>query len=218
VALFLVFGSVQFFDTLIRFVLLLGIYSLYKLHFLAELLQIGLHTLTMDMPVKLFFVVFLLLQSLSSFAQQVIEVKSKIIDLGVVRETIGLSTKKIILKLSSESPEEFKVKFNYKYRFVSQELDALFVGASGNLSFSTHSVSSETYEADSKLVFDISESSAVKGEDLELMVEISKPNQNSHGIKVVVNLIDAKGNIISGGRKLLGLLGRSYKIQEEACQ
>ena len=167
---------------------------------------------------KLFFIVFLLLQSLSSFAQQVIEVNSKMIDLGEVRETMGLSTKKIILKLSAGSPEEFKVKFNYKYRFVSQELDALFVGASGNLSYSTHSVSSETYEADSKLVFDISESSAIKGEDLEVMVEISKPNQNSHGIKVVVNLIDAKGNVISGGRKLLGLLGRSYTIKQEACQ
>ncbi len=47
----------------------------------------------MDMPVKLFFVVFLLLQSLSSFAQQVIEVNSKIIDFGEVRETMGLSTK-----------------------------------------------------------------------------------------------------------------------------
>jgi hypothetical protein len=172
----------------------------------------------MDMSVKLFFVVFLLLQSFGSFAQQVIEVKSKMIDLGEVRETMGLSFKKIILKLSAESPEEFKVKFNYKYRFVSQELSAIFVGPSGNLTYSTRSVSSETYEADSKLDFDISESSAAKGEHLELMVEISKPNQNSHGIKVVVNLIDAKGNIISGGRKLLGLLGRSYKIHQEACQ
>jgi hypothetical protein len=68
------------------------------------------------------------------------------------------------------------------------------------------------------LVFDISESSVRSGDELDLLVEISKPNQNAHGIKVVVTLKDAKGNIVSGGRKLLGLLGRSYQIQQEACQ
>jgi hypothetical protein len=172
----------------------------------------------MDMPVKLFFVVFLLLQSLSSFAQQVIEVKSEMIDLGEVRETMGLSTKKISLKISGSSPEEFRVKFKYKYRFVSHELDNVFVGPNGSLSYSTRASSSETFEADTKLVFDIGESSAHRGDELDLLVEISKPNQNAHGIKVVVTLKDAKGNVVSGGRKLLGLLGRSYKIHQEACQ
>ena len=172
----------------------------------------------MDMPVKLFFVVFLLLQSLSSFAQQVIEVNSREIDLGEIRETLGLSTKRVLLKVSASSPEEFKVKFNYKYRFVSHELDNVFVGANGNLGYSTRVSSSDNYDADTKLVFDISESSVSRGDQLDLLVEISKPNQNAHGIKVVVTLKDAKGNVVSGGRKLLGLLGRSYKIQQEVCQ
>ncbi len=166
---------------------------------------------------KLFFVVFLLLQSLSSFAQQVIEVNSREIDLGEIRETLGLSTKRVLLKVSASSPEEFKVKFNYKYRFVSHELDNVFVGANGNLGYSTRVSSSDNYDADTKLVFDISESSVSRGDQLDLLVEISKPNQNAHGIKVVVTLKDAKGNVVSGGRKFLGLLGRSYKVTESIC-
>jgi hypothetical protein len=50
-----------------------------------------------------------------------------------------------------------------------------------------------------------------------VIIEIDRPNKNMHHLNVVVSLKDAKGNIVSGGRKLLGLLGRSYKISEEAC-
>ena len=164
------------------------------------------------------FFLFLMLLTSNVFAQQSIEVISPLIDLGEIHETMGLSTKKISLKISASSPEEFKVKFKYKYRFVSHELDNVFVGPNGSLSYSTRASSSETYEADTKLVFDIGESSVHRGDELDLLVEISKPNQNAHGIKVEVTLKDAKGNIVSGGRKLLGLLGRSYKIQQEACQ
>ena len=85
------------------------------------------------------------------------------------------------------------------------------------MGYSTRVSSSDNYDADSKLVFDISESSVSRGDQLDLLVEISKPNQNAHGIEVVVTLKDAKGNVVSGGRKLLGLLGRSYKVTESIC-
>ena len=173
--------------------------------------------LNQGFALRSYLLLFLVIFTSNAFAQQVIEVNSREIDLGEIRETMGLSTKRVLLKVSVSSPEEFKVKFNYKYRFVSHELDNVFVGANGNLGYSTRVSSSDNYDADTKLVFDISESSVSRGDQLDLLVEISKPNQNAHGIKVVVTLKDAKGNVVSGGRKFLGLLGRSYKVTESIC-
>lgn len=153
-----------------------------------------------------------MLLSLNSFAQKVHQVSGDVLDLGDMR-----GTEKFVLKIDPNTPEEFKVKFNYKYNFVSQELSNVFIGPSGDLGFSTRSVSSETYENKTKLVFDIGESSAVRGDSLELLVEISRPNKNMHHLDVVVTLRDSKGNVVSGGRKLLGLLGRSYKVSEKLC-
>lgn len=161
---------------------------------------------------KLLIALLVTLFSLSSFAQKVHQVNGSVIDLGDMR-----GKNKFILKIDAGSPEEFKVKFNYKYNFVSQEIGSVFVGPSGDLGFSTRSVSSETYENKSKIAFDIGESSVTRGDSLEVIIEIDRPNKNMHHLNVVVSLKDAKGNIVSGGRKLLGLLGRSYKISEEAC-
>jgi hypothetical protein len=148
----------------------------------------------------------------SVYADQVFEVSSKVVDLGVVTETYGKSVKRVLLKISPESPKEFKVKFNYKYRFTSKELDSVIVTPGGFGGFSTRTVS-ESFEANEILRFDASESSAQMGDDLAVIIEISKPNQNIHGIKVAVKLVEEKGNTIDGGRRLLGLLGRSYKIK-----
>lgn len=150
--------------------------------------------------------------SFGALAQKVHQVSGDVIDLGEMR-----GTQKFVLKIDANSPDEFKVKFNYKYNFVSQELSSVFVGPSGELGWSTRSVSSETYENKTKLMFDISESTVARGDTLELLVEVSRPNKNMHHLKVVVSLRDAKGNEVSGGRKLLGLLGRSYKVSAQGC-
>lgn len=161
---------------------------------------------------KLLICSLTLLLSFGAFAQKVHQVSGEVLDLGDMR-----GTSKFVLKLDSSTPKEFKVKFNYKYQFVSQELNGVFVGPSGDLAFSTRPVSSETYENKSKLVFDIEESTVMNGDDLELLIEVSRPNKNMHHLKVVVSLRDAKGNVVSGGRRLLGLLGRSYKISAQGC-
>jgi hypothetical protein len=148
----------------------------------------------------------------SVYADQVVEVKSKEVDLGIVTETYGKSIKRVLLKITPDSPKEFKVKFNYKYRFTSKELDSVILTPGGFGGFSTRTVS-ESYEANEVLRFDASESSAQMGDDLEVMIEISKPNQNIHGIKVAVKLVEEKGNTVEGGKRLLGLLSRSYKIK-----
>ncbi len=161
----------------------------------------------------LLVVLFAFLSGFNSvYADQVFEVNSNVVDLGVVTETYGKSIKRVLLKISPQSPKEFKVKFNYKYRFTSKELDSVVLTPGGFGGFSTRTVS-ESFEADEIIRFDTSESSVQVGDDLEVIIEISKPNQNIHGIKVAVKLVDEKGNTVDGGRKLLGLLGRSYKIK-----
>lgn len=161
---------------------------------------------------KLLVLSLSLILSMGALAQKVHQVSGEVIDLGDMR-----GTQKFVLKIDGNSPEEFKVKFNYKYNFVSQELNGVFVAPSGDLGFMTRPVSSETYENKTKLVFDIAESTVARGETLELLVEVSRPNKNMHHLKVDVSLRDAKGNVVSGGRKLLGLLGRSYKVSAQEC-
>ncbi len=157
-----------------------------------------------------FFLLFLC--SVSAFAQQSIEVSSNVVDLGSVTETYGTRPKIVTLKITPNSPKEFKVKFNYKYRFTSKELDSVILTPGGFGGFTTRTTS-ESFDADETLRFDISDSSVQLGDELELVVEISKPNQNIHGIKVAVKLVEDRGNTVDGGRKLLGLLGRSYHVK-----
>jgi len=157
---------------------------------------------------KAFLTLLVLLFSLNSFAQKATVVNAKVVDLGDMR---GMN--KFVLKINPQSPEQFKIVFNYKYNFESQEIGEVFVGAGGSLGFSTRTSYSETYENKQKILIDLSESSVVKeGEELELVLDINRPNKNMHGLKILVTLKDAKGNRIEGGKKLLGLLGRSYSI------
>lgn len=153
--------------------------------------------------------------SLSSFAQkiEVIGVTEETIKLEDVQETNHGGTKRFILKLNAASPDYFKVKFKYHYHFTSKTIDSIVLGPGGISSYNTSS-NTEYFDGKSSLSFDIGESSIKDGDELQLQVEISKPNKNTHGIKVVVKLVDEKGNEINGGKKLLGLLGRSYDVKK----
>ena len=153
----------------------------------------------------------LLMISSLAHAQEIIEVSSKKVSLEKVYETLGKGPRKVILKLSSMTPKEFVVKFDYKYRFRSQELDSVIITPGGIGGYTTRTTT-EDFEGHESLKFDLSESTVELGDELAIMVVISKPNQNTHSIKVEASLIDPKGNTIRGGRVLLGLLGRSYKI------
>jgi hypothetical protein len=164
---------------------------------------------------KAFLLTLVMMCSLSALGQ--VEVSSSLIDLGEVHETLGSSTKKIILKLSPSTPNEFKVKFKYKYRFKSTEIASAYVGANGQLGIITRKVSSELYIGKETLQVDVENSTLSEGGELKVLLEISKPNKNTHSVKVVATLIDAKEDVISGRKKLLGLLGRSYQIQKATC-
>lgn len=146
-----------------------------------------------------------------------IEVTSGLVELGEVRETLGDSTHRVILKLGPSTPKEFKVKFTYKYKFTSTEIAAAYVGANGQLGVLTRPGPSEYYVGKQTLQFDAEESSLSEGGELKVVIEISKPNKNTHGVKVVTSLLDAPEDVISGHKKLLGLLGRSYTIKKASC-
>lgn len=157
--------------------------------------------------------VILLAFSLGAFAQTHKELTSDHLDLGDIR-----STTKFVLKITPQTPEKVKIHFNYQYRFASEEISQVYVGGNGNLGFSTRTTYSDLYDSKQKVSLDLSDSTVFSKNDALLVVlEVSKPSKNSHWIKVDVSLQDAKGNIISGGRKLLGLLGRSYKIEASQC-
>lgn len=158
----------------------------------------------------------LVLFSLSSFAQKIEEigVSEEVIKLDDVQETNHGGTRRIILKLNSASPDYFKVKFKYHYHFTSKTIDSIVLGPGGISSYNTSS-STEYYDGKTSLSFDIGESSVRDGDELKIQIEISKPNKNTHGLKVVVKLLDEKGNEINGGKKLLGLLGRSYDVKKK---
>ena len=175
-----------------------------------------IHSLTGVYQLKTFkFALFaLIFISFAGYANDVIDVSSKVIDIGQVTETLGNSTKRLVLRLSPASPEEFKVKFSYKYKFVSRELDSVIIGPGGIGGYTTRT-NVEYYEGNETIRFDIAESTVPQGELLELVVDISKPNKNIHGIKVVVSLSEGKGNSVEGGKKLLGLLGRSYEVKAD---
>lgn len=147
------------------------------------------------------------------FAQETITVKGAKIDLGTVTETLGSSVKKIILELDDSTAHEFKVKFNYKYQFVSHELETVTITSSGIGGYSTRRIVQD-YIGKQVLRFDISESSVIRGEKILVLLEISKPNKNIHGIKIETKLLRNSADFIEGGKKLLGLLGRSYTIKE----
>ena len=156
-----------------------------------------------------------LLFSVSSFAQKVqtLDVDKNLIKLDDVHETNFGGTKRFILKLSSASPDSFKVKFKYHYHFTSKTIDSIVLSPGGISSYNTTS-STEYFVGHETMRFDITDSSVMEGEELQLLVEVSKPHKNTHGIKVVVKLVDEKGNTVNGGRKLLGLLGHSYEVKK----
>ncbi len=147
-----------------------------------------------------------------------IEVTSGLVELGEVRETLGDSTRKVTLKLGPSTPEKFKVKFSYKYKFTSTEIASAYVGANGQLGILTRPGPSEYYDGKQTLYFDVQESTLSEGGELLVLIEISKPNKNTHGVKVVSTLVDAKDDVISGHKKLLGLLGRSYTIKKSCSE
>jgi len=160
----------------------------------------------------LFFVMALLFQ-FNLFAQETLFVQGKQIDLGIVHETLGNSVKKVLLEINQDTDHEFKVKFDYKYRFVSHELETVTITPSGFGGYTTRQIIQD-YTGKQTLRFDIGESSVVRGEKILVLLEISKPNKNIHGIKVEAKLLNNETNSIEGGKKLLGLLGRSYTIKE----
>jgi hypothetical protein len=166
--------------------------------------------------VKAILALLIVLFSLSSFAQKIEThaVSEETIKLDDVSETNHGGTKRFILKLTAASPENFKVKFKYRYHFTSRSIDSIVLAPGGISSYNTTS-STEYFDGKETLKFEIGESSVKDGDELLLQVEISKPNKNTHGIKVVVKLLDEKGNTVDGGKKLLGLLGRSYEVKKD---
>ncbi len=150
-----------------------------------------------------------------ALAQQVVQVSGKAYDLGTISETLGRSAKSVVLKLDTTTPESFKISFNYKYRFISQEISGAYV-VNGQLGLMTRDVGSETYTGKEVLRFETDKSSLQDGELLEVHLEISKGNPNTHGVKVTATLVGK--DKLTGHKRLLGLLGRSYKIlKAEAC-
>ena len=166
---------------------------------------------------KLLTLVFALFFQFNLYAQGALPVKGGVVDLGVVTETLGRSVKKVILELDEETGQEFKVKFNYRYQFVSHELESVTLTPNGIGGYSTRR-RVEDYTGKQVLRFDISESTVLKGERLRVLLEISKPNQNIHGIKVDVKLLNNESNVLDGGKKLFGLIGRSYTIKESCSE
>ncbi len=166
---------------------------------------------------KLLTLIFALFFQFNLYAQGTLLVKGGVVDLGVVTETLGRSVKKVILEVDEETSQEFKVKFNYRYQFVSHELESVTLTQNGIGGYSTRR-RVEDYTGKQILRFDVSESTVVKGEKLLVLLEISKPNQNIHGIKVDVKLLNNESNVLDGGKKLLGLLGRSYTIKESCSE
>ena len=155
-----------------------------------------------------------LLFQFNLFAQETMTVKGSKIDLGTVTETLGNSVKKVILELDDSTAHEFKVAFKYRYQFVSHELDSVTITRGGIGGYSTRRIVQD-YTGKQVLRFDIGESSIIRGEKILVLLEISKPNKNIHGIKVETKLIRNSSDSIDGGKKLLGLLGRSYTIKED---
>lgn len=162
---------------------------------------------------KIFYLFFALVFQFNLFAQEIMVVKGAKIDLGTVTETLGNSVKKVILELDDSTANEFKVTFKYRYQFVSHELDSVTITPSGIGGYSTRRIVQD-YTGKQVLRFDIGESSIVRGEKILVLIEISKPNKNIHGIKVETKLLRNSSDSIEGGKKLLGLLGRSYIIRE----
>lgn len=164
---------------------------------------------------KTFILFFGLVFTFSALAQ--IEVREAVIDLGEVHETLGSGTRKVTLKLDGSTPKEFKVKFTYKYRFTSTEIATAYVGANGQLGIITRPGPSEQFVGKETLRFDVEKSSLEDGRELSVLIEISKPNKNTHGVKVKASLVNAADDVISGHKRLLGLLGRSYTIERASC-
>ncbi len=164
---------------------------------------------------KAFFSFLFLFFSLAALAQKidVIEVDKKKIVLEDVHETNGGGTKRFILKMGPSTPDDFKVSFKYHYHWTSKNIDNIVLTPNGVGSVNFGS-STEYFEGTETLRFHVGESSV---QDLEILVEVSKPRKNTHGIKVVTSLKEAKGNSIEGGKVFLGLLGRSYEVKA-ACQ
>lgn len=164
--------------------------------------------------IKQIMAILLFAFSTGAFTQDHKVLSSETIDLGNVR-----SATKFVLKITPQTPEKVKINFNYQYRFASEEFDQVYVGGNGNLGFSTRTTYSDLYDSKQKVSLDISNSTVFsKSDDLQIVLDVSKPSKNSHWIKVEVSLQDAKGNTVSGGRKLLGILGRSYKIEAIQCE
>lgn len=154
--------------------------------------------------------------SLSSvlLAQTQKEITTKNLDLGNIR-----SDTKFVLKITPQTPEKVRIYVNYQYRFTSKEIAHVYVGGNGNLGFSTRTAYSELYDSKQKISLDISDSSVFsKNDELHVVLNVSKPSKNSHWININVGLQDAKGNTVSGGRKLLGILGRSYRVVANQCE
>ena len=164
--------------------------------------------------IKQIIAILLFAFSTGAFSQEYKDLTSETIDLGNIR-----SATKFVLKITPQTPEKVKINFNYQYRFASEEIAQVYVGGNGNLGFSTRTTYSDLYDSKQKVSLDISDSTVfLKNEELQVILDVSKPSKNSHWIKVEVSLQDAKGNTVSGGRKLLGILGRSYKVEANQCE
>jgi hypothetical protein len=164
--------------------------------------------------IKQIIAILLFAFSTSAFTQDYKDLISETIDLGNIR-----SATKFVLKVTPQTPDKVKIHFNYQYRFTSEEIAQVYVGGNGNLGFSTRTTYSDLYDSKQKVTLDISDSTVFsKNDELQVILNVSKPSKNSHWIKVEVSLQDAKGNTVSGGRKLLGILGRSYKIEAIQCE
>ena len=146
------------------------------------------------------------------YAQTVLDVQDRVLEVKEIRETFGSSTKKIVLKLSPHSPKKFKLNVEYLYRFKSEKLSGAYVGANGGLVLTTQPELSEIYTGKNTLAFDISDSTVMNGDEVELLVEISKPNKDIHGIKVDVSVVNSSTNTLESGKRLLGLLSRNYDL------
>jgi hypothetical protein len=142
----------------------------------------------------------------------IIPVTNNVIDLGLVHETLGKSSKVVELKISSGSPVNFKVKFKYKYRLASKELYGAFISPSGDLHLLTAPKLSDIYIGKSRVHFDISQSTVLFGDNFSLILEISRPKKSSSKLLVVVRLKDNEENRVIKTNWPKSLFHHSFEV------
>jgi hypothetical protein len=162
---------------------------------------------------KLILLFTLLLLPIAHTSAQELVVKDKVIDLGELNDIRYGGTKTLRLKLNEDSPESFKLRFNYLYDVTTKQLDTVVIGSGGGISELQYRQHRQTYKARKNLNFDISRSSVnCQGQEMILVVEIKKI-KGSDKLDIKTEIIGA-GDIIKKEKGLQGVLSDRFVIEQ----